>query len=155
MKTIIRIILVISIALFLAGLANAQEVQLKLYDNLEEYAKDCNLHRVSTKNLRLYKFPPPYIKWVNSKGHNPEINKLYLCLENKSEVVLQRLGSYQGEFEYMVNTPDPNDESSYEKLIEDLSKYKVVGISISVNDEATYDREVSDPETFIKYFANE
>jgi hypothetical protein len=148
MKQLVKILLIFIFGLFLFKVAKAQEIYLKIYDNLHEYAKECNLSKLSEKNLRLYKFPAPYIKWKNNKGYNPNINKIYLYLDDSSKITLQSVSIYQNEFEYMINKP-------YKENVEKLSKFRIISVSISINDEATYDREIGDPEMFINYFANE
>lgn len=148
MKTILRIILAISITILLVGLVNAQNMEFELYSNPTIYAKNCE--SCDVKNLKTYTNVKVFVIWTNNDGFDSLTNKIYLHLENDDEVFMQRIMSYQKEpFHYILS------EKDIDKLMLSEVEYielGVMGSGLKFREETRYRKGMYDPKKFINYF---
>ena len=129
---------------FIFQITQGQKIELKLYNNIDEYAEEVNLPTNYKNNIKKYCSRAPYIKWVNNEGFNPKINKIIFCLADGTDIYIYRIVFWQNEFEYLMP----------ENFKEKAKSHKILGL-ILVLDDHNYDHEINDGSIFINYFSYE
>ena len=155
MKNLIRAIVALSIGLFLTGISHAQSiVDLKLYDNVYTYGKECGLTANKIKNIKKYTSPAPYIKLISDDELVPNVEEIYLYFADGYKVELQYCPSYQNEYEYLLPI------SHREEYVNRLKSEPVVRVELIervldinvVHYVVLSNSTLKDSEIFIKYF---